>query len=51
MIALALSAALLAAAPLAFIHGHALGVRQGEAETLDALEAEARRRLVDRGRA
>ncbi len=50
MIVLVLSALLVAAAPLAFAHGHALGVRRGEAETLDALEAEARRRLVDRGR-
>ncbi len=51
MIALALSAVLVAAAPLAFAHGHALGVRRGQAETLDALEAEARRRLAGRGEA
>lgn len=43
MIALALSAALVAATALAFTHGHALGVRRGEAEAVAFLKAEARR--------
>ena len=43
MTALLLSAALVAAVVLAFVHGHALGVRRGEAETFAFFEAEARR--------
>ena len=43
MTALLLSAALVAAVALAFTHGHALGVRRGEAEAVAFLKAEARR--------
>lgn len=43
MTALLLSTALVAATALAFVHGHALGLRRGEAEAFAFLEAEARR--------
>ncbi len=43
MIALLLSAALVGSVVLAFVHGHALGVRRGEAETFAFLKAEAQR--------
>lgn len=43
MIAFAFSAALVAAVAGAYAHGHALGVRRGEAETFAFLEAEAGR--------
>lgn len=47
MIAFALSAALVVAVAGAYAHGHALGVRRGEAETFAFLEAEARRPTGD----
>lgn len=37
------SAALVAAVAASYTHGHALGIRQGEAEMLAIIEAEARR--------
>ncbi len=47
MIALTLSAALVAAVPAAFAHGHAQGIRWADADMLARLEAKLARRKGD----